>query len=120
MVDIPEQASTEDHHADLYGIDVAGPVIGRCGTVACQPASNASRIANLKGEGEDPEDDMYGRHARIEEKRSKEGAVDVMDRLDMRWVLAFMILRPRGLRPYKQRRHEPISSREVLNPVLLW
>ena len=97
---------------------MTGPVTGRSGSVACEPASDASGIANLKDERVDPDEEVHWGHARIEQ-RSDEGAVNVMNRLASRWVLAFTVLRWSGLEPYKQGDHEPVGSRQVLNSVLL-
>lgn len=81
MVDVAQEAGGEDHEADFDPQDAACPVGGGGGAVAGEPAADAGRVDGLEGERRQPDADVDGRHAGVEDERGEEGAVDVVDRL---------------------------------------
>lgn len=81
MVDVAQEAGGEDDEPDFDPEDAAGPVGGGGGAVAGEPAADAGRVDELEGERRQPDADVDGGHAGVEDERGEEGAVDVVDRL---------------------------------------
>ena len=86
MIDIAQEPGEENHHADFDPEDAALPVRDVRGPVAGEPAADAGRVEELEGQGREPDGDVDGGHAGVQEEGREQGAVDVVDCLRGRSV----------------------------------
>lgn len=127
MIDVTQKPRREDHHPDFDPQDAAGPVGGGGGAVAGEPAADAGRVDELEGEGREPDAEVDGRHAGVEDEWCEERAVDVVDCLCAP-ARGQRTRRESGIGggdcgvgrgAYEEGGHDPVGLREMLDAELL-
>lgn len=81
MERIGEESPGPDYEAHFHGEVAAAPVLIGGGPVAGEPAADRDGVEDLEEGHAEAEDGLHGGHARVEEERREDCAVEVVDYL---------------------------------------